>query len=28
MNRQQDSSNAKLDTPENYKREQTRCAEW
>jgi hypothetical protein len=28
MHRQQDSSNAKLDTPENYKREQTRCAEW
>lgn len=28
MHRQQDRSNAKLDTPENYKREQTRCAEW
>ena len=28
MHRQQDSSNAKLDTPANYKREQTRCAEW
>lgn len=28
MNRQLNRSNAKLDTPENYKREQKRCAEW